>query len=535
MKKIAIYLRLSLADVDLGADGKEESNSIENQRLMIRNYLKAHEEIIGDVVEYKDDGYTGLNFDRPAFRQMIEDARNGIIGTIIVKDLSRFGRDYIGVGDYMEQILPSLGVRLIAINSRYDSKDHDSNGLSIEVSINNMINNMYSRDISKKIRSVMAAQWRDGKNPSGIAPFGYYVKKGDPKHKLRIDKKAAEVVRLIYDYALEGRDTRQIVEHLNQCGYATPMRHIHDTTGKAFPSNATKPEERLWTTSMVAKIIQRYDYTGARVHGMMEPLGVCLGKRKPVDRHNWVIVENDHEPIVTKEEYELAQLVIRTPGEPMKFSGKEPWDFCAFKCGCCGCKLQILDLDQRYLYCQHSMAVGNKSRCCKAKYPATFMKSTVLHSLNCQIAWVDFWNEKLREETKGTMQEISSDISCIEQELSEMKEDFVRKYESFANANISREEFLDYKSTYTQKREDLTLKKEKLSERKSEDETLLFDSDRIIKLGDLLFDDKKKFNQAIKHLIKEVIVYDTNHIEVKYAFADLYERLLQRASEIIKA
>ena len=150
MKKIAIYLRLSLADVDLGADGKEESNSIENQRLMIRNYLKAHEELIGDVVEYKDDGYTGLNFDRPAFRQMIEDARNGIIGTIIVKDLSRFGRDYIGVGDYMEQILPSLGVRLIAINSRYDSKDHDSNGLSIEVSINNMINNMYSRDISKK-------------------------------------------------------------------------------------------------------------------------------------------------------------------------------------------------------------------------------------------------------------------------------------------------------------------------------------------------------------------------------------------------
>jgi len=150
MKQIAMYLRLSLSDLDLGESGKEESNSIENQRLLIRNYIEAHTELIGPVVEYKDDGYSGLNFNRPAFKQMIEDAKKGFVGTIIVKDLSRFGRDYIGVGDYMEQILPSLGVRLIAINSRYDSADQGANILSMDVSISNMINNMYSKDISKK-------------------------------------------------------------------------------------------------------------------------------------------------------------------------------------------------------------------------------------------------------------------------------------------------------------------------------------------------------------------------------------------------
>ena len=112
MKNIAIYLRLSLADKDLGENGKDESNSIENQRLLIRNYLTAHTEIFGEVIEYKDDGYSGLNFNRPAFRQMIDDAKRGHIGTIVVKDLSRFGRDYIGMGDYIEQILPSIGVRL---------------------------------------------------------------------------------------------------------------------------------------------------------------------------------------------------------------------------------------------------------------------------------------------------------------------------------------------------------------------------------------------------------------------------------------
>ena len=155
MKNIAMYLRLSLSDVDMGENGKNESNSIDSQRLLIRNYLTAHPEITGDVIEYKDDGHSGLNFNRPAFRKMIDDAKRGYIGTIIVKDLSRFGRDYIGVGDYIEQILPSLGVRLIAINSRYDSAEQGASIVSLDVSISNMINNMYSRDLS----SVISKEW----------------------------------------------------------------------------------------------------------------------------------------------------------------------------------------------------------------------------------------------------------------------------------------------------------------------------------------------------------------------------------------
>ena len=116
------------------------------------------------MVEYKDDGFTGLNFNRPAFRQMIDDAKKGYIDTIIVKDLSRFGRDYIGMGDYLEQILPSLGVRLIAINSRYDSAEQGANIVNLDVSISNMLNNMYSKDISRKIRSSFVAKWNQGKN-----------------------------------------------------------------------------------------------------------------------------------------------------------------------------------------------------------------------------------------------------------------------------------------------------------------------------------------------------------------------------------
>ena len=139
MKDIGLYLRLSLSDRDLGEDGKNESNSIENQRLLLRKYVEEHEELIGDVIEYVDDGYTGMNFNRPAFIKMVEDAKKGKLGMVIVKDLSRLGRDYIGVGDYLEQIFPSLNIRVVAINSRYDSNEYLGSVPSMDISINNMI------------------------------------------------------------------------------------------------------------------------------------------------------------------------------------------------------------------------------------------------------------------------------------------------------------------------------------------------------------------------------------------------------------
>ena len=145
--KIGFYMRLSLADGDLGKDDKEESNSIENQRLLLQGFVESRKDITGDVTEYIDDGYTGTNFDRPAFMQMIEDAKKGKIDTIIVKDLSRLGRDYIGAGDYLEQIFPVLGIRFIAVNSSYDSNDYIGKTIGLDVSINNLLNSLYSKDI----------------------------------------------------------------------------------------------------------------------------------------------------------------------------------------------------------------------------------------------------------------------------------------------------------------------------------------------------------------------------------------------------
>lgn len=161
--KIAIYLRLSLADGDLKKGSKDESNSIENQRMLLHDYIGKQEDLFGEIVEYVDDGYTGTNFNRPAFQKMIVDLKQGDIKVIMVKDLSRLGRDYIGVGDYIEQIFPLMGVRFIAVNNSFDSMKLNNGTPGIEVAVSNLVNNMYSRDIAKKIRAALETNWKNGK------------------------------------------------------------------------------------------------------------------------------------------------------------------------------------------------------------------------------------------------------------------------------------------------------------------------------------------------------------------------------------
>ena len=172
--RTALYLRLSREDGD-----KTESDSIANQRTLLEAYAADHPELC-IVDEFVDDGYSGSNFDRPGFQQMMDGVRNGKIDTIIVKDLSRFGRDYIGVGEYMEQIFPLLGVRLIAINDNYDSNNYKGTTLGMDVVVSNLVNTMYCRDAGKKLRTANQVKWRKGITTASAAPFGYQF---DPDKK----------------------------------------------------------------------------------------------------------------------------------------------------------------------------------------------------------------------------------------------------------------------------------------------------------------------------------------------------------------
>ena len=219
---IAAYQRISRADGDLGKDGKDKSNSIENQKELIQRYISCKESLQNvPVMDFVDDGYTGSNFDRPGFQQMMDGVRNGKIDTIIVKDLSRFGRDYIGVGEYMEQIFPLLGVRLIAINDNYDSNNYKGTTLGMDVIVSNLVNTMYCRDAGKKLRTANQVKWRKGITTASAAPFGYQFDP-DKKGAFIVDPPAAKIVRRIFDLAILGLGTREIAMMLNDENVPVP-------------------------------------------------------------------------------------------------------------------------------------------------------------------------------------------------------------------------------------------------------------------------------------------------------------------------
>lgn len=318
---IAAYQRISRADGDLGKDGKDKSNSIENQKELILRYISCKESLQNvPVMDFADDGYTGSNFDRPGFQQMMDGVRNGKIDTIIVKDLSRFGRDYIGVGEYMEQIFPLLGVRLIAINDNYDSNNYKGTTLGMDVVVSNLVNTMYCRDAGKKLRTANQVKWRKGITTASAAPFGYQFDP-DKKGAFIIDPPAAKIVRRIFDLAILGLGTREIAMMLNDENVPVPSAYNKENKAYGKETTYTIAPVILWDSTRVWKILTAYVYTGAMVLGKTKTLISGKSIVRTVPKGQQYITEGTHEAIVSREEFEKAQLVIKSNSHKVLMGG----------------------------------------------------------------------------------------------------------------------------------------------------------------------------------------------------------------------
>ncbi len=303
--KIAIYLRLSSADDKIGK-GKEESSSIISQRGYINNYLDNYLSFRNaQKIEYIDDGYSGTNDRRPSFLKMIEDAKAGKINLIIVKDCSRFFRDYIEAGNYFECIFPLLKVRFISINDNYDSENYKGTAGSLDLAMKNIIYGAYSKDISIKSKSARKLKMREGKFVGSHAPFGY-IKHPEIQNKLAIDTDSAATVRYIFDLALNGNNTSLIAKKLNEEKRLTPAEYYKQKfpNDKKFSFTANKT---VWTSAQVYLILTNLRYTGTLVSNRKEKVSLSENIYKKVQP---IIVEGTHEAIVTKNEFDKANLVI---------------------------------------------------------------------------------------------------------------------------------------------------------------------------------------------------------------------------------
>ena len=296
-----IYARLSRDDGD-----KLESDSIINQKALIRDFLSKHPEIHA-VSEKTDDGYSGVNFDRPAFQEMMEDIRSGKINCVVVKDLSRFGRNYIEAGNYIERVFPFLGVRFIAINDNYDSLDRNQSD-SLIIPFKNLINDAYCKDISVKIRSQLEIKRKKGQFIGAFAAYGY-LKDEEDHNKLVVDTYASEIVRAIFKWKIQGMSQGRIANKLNMQGVLCPMEYKL-SLGMKVQTNFRVHKKALWSSKTVTRILTNEIYTGVLVQGKVGTPNYKIKKIMPRDEADWIRVEGIIPVIIDKDMFDSVQMIL---------------------------------------------------------------------------------------------------------------------------------------------------------------------------------------------------------------------------------
>lgn len=254
-----LYLRLSRDDGD-----KEESNSITGQRELLRDFIRTRPELREYAVRI-DDGFTGSNFERPSFKKMLEDVKAGRTNCIIVKDLSRFGRNYLDAGEYIEKIFPFLGVRFIAVNDNYDSLGGKNASDELIIPFKNLINEAYCRDISVKVRTQLEVKRKSGQHIGAFAVYGYLKDETD-KNRLVADEYAADVVRDIFKWKLEGMSPQDIAARLNHSGVLSPMEYKR-SLGMRFATSFKANPQAAWSANAVLRILKNPVYTGVLIQG----------------------------------------------------------------------------------------------------------------------------------------------------------------------------------------------------------------------------------------------------------------------------
>lgn len=301
---VGLYIRLSKED-----SGKHNQNTVENQKALLEDFVRSKADMkVFDV--YIDNGFSGTNFERPAFQKMMEDAKSGKINCIIVKDLSRFGRSYLEIGNYLEKIFPFLNIRFISVTDHFDTFAAASsesgrpltNGL--EIPLKNIINEVYAKDISRKVGSAIEIKKKEGRYGGGVAPYGYRKSK-TVKGKYEVDEEAAKVVRYIFGLRSEGYGYCSIVKILNEKEIKSPSAYRYE---KGIVKNE-KLRDVLWKAYAIEDMLRDEVYLGNMVRGKTHSAMHKGEKRHPVPREEWIVVPGMHKPIVSKELFDAVQAV----------------------------------------------------------------------------------------------------------------------------------------------------------------------------------------------------------------------------------
>lgn len=443
-----LYLRLSRDDGD-----KEESNSITGQRELLRDYISQRPEFREYAVRV-DDGFSGSTFERPSFQKMIEDVKAGRTDCIIVKDLSRFGRNYLDAGEYIEKIFPFLGVRFIAVNDNYDSLGDKKASDDLIIPFKNLINEAYCRDISVKIRSQLEIKRKNGQFLGSFAAFGY-LKDEQNKNKLVVDQYAADIVRDIFKWKLEGVSPQDIADALNKLGVLSPMEYKR-SLGMKFTTSFKTNAKAVWSAGTVIRILKNPIYTGVLVQGKETTPSYKVHKRITKDESEWTVINDSHEAIISKIDFDSVQKVLkcdtrRSPdGKAVQlFSGM-------IFCGDCGASMVRKTVpagEKKYVYYVCSAHKQSKS-CSPHRMRDTVLEEIVLGSLKQHISEVVDMSELLAITDTAPLrtaqaQKVQRQLDKKHEEYEKLQKLLMSLYENLTDGIIDREEYTRLKASFT--------------------------------------------------------------------------------------
>ena len=472
----ALYCRLSCDD-DLQGD----SNSIRNQKMLLKQYADEHK--LRNVRFYVDDGYSGSNFDRPDFQRMIRDIDEGKVSTVIVKDMSRFGRDHILVGYYTKYYFAEADVRFIAV---YDQVDSETNPDDDITPFKNILNEMYAKDCSKKIKAVMKAKGNAGKHLATHPPLGY---KKDPndKEKWVIDERGAETVREIFSLCMNGYGPTQIARILTERKIDTPVVYFHKH-GLPTPAKLREDSE-IWDQKSVAGILENLEYTGCTVNFKTYKKSYKSKKRIKLPQEDWLIFENTQEVIIDRQTFDSVQKIRQCKRRPSRMGEMSSLSGMVY-CADCGKRMYLCRCttmkQAEYFNCS-TYRKKKKNLCTSHQITVKAVETLLLDDLKRTLRFAQSQKEeflRMLEEnsevkTKQEIKENLRELSAAEERIKALDKIIQSLYEDKVAGILSEERYLKLSDTYETEQADLTekaqmLKAEIEKDKKEKDEILDF-------------------------------------------------------------
>ena len=519
----AVYLRISKEDLNAAQVGRE-SNSITNQKQLILDYLKDKPEF--NIVSIKiDDGYTGTNYDRPAFQQMLGDIRAGRVNCVVVKDLSRFGREYINAGKYIQRLFPVWGVRLVSVNDRIDTVTFDESS-ELSITLKNLMNDNYSRDISMKIRSQLEVKRRHGEYTGSYTPYGY-LKCPDDHNKLEPDPYAATIVQDIFAWRIEGYSNAAIAKKLNEAHVLSPSEYKR-SIGEPYYSGFQTKEKSLWSSITIARILSNPVYIGTLRQGVRRRPNYKLKQVITIDEQEWITVANAHDAIISEHTFSLVSRIAALDARCSPAKGKVGTLSGLLECGECHAPVvKCGNSDYPRYRCS-----SNKSdvKCSIGTITERRLFTAVLVTLREHIGIVVEMDRCL-EEIQKTPYQKANIAKCeerrekLEHELARYRSLKASLYEDLKDGVITREDFSEIRSEYDSRIADILIAVEQV-----ERELEVFLSGTTARsdwMQDFLrHKDLQELTRDVAvECIEKIYIYGNNSIMIEFTHSQDFARL----------